>query len=146
MDNYPISGKSLEKFYHVNGDLLVQQYKKHLSDYSSWKPRSHADKWLLFPGNLGPRLSIDESSLSRGELYTIVTNKDGHGGKGTLVAIIEGVKAVEVSSILRKLPVKPATGCWRLLLTCPAPCTLSPGNAFPTRTGYRSLSRAEACL
>ena len=104
MDNYPISGKSLEKFYHVNGDLLVQQYKKHLSDYSSWEPRSHADKWLLFPGNLGPRLSIDESSLSRGELYTIVTNKDGHGGKGTLVAIIEGVKAVEVSSILRKLP------------------------------------------
>lgn len=99
MDNYPISGKSLEKFYHVNGDLLVQQYKKHLSDYSSWKPRSHADKWLLFPGNLGPRLSIDESSLSRGELYTIVTNKDGHGGKGTLVAIIEGVKAVEVSRI-----------------------------------------------
>ena len=104
MDNYPISGKSLEKFYHVNGDLLVQQYKKHLSDYPSWAPRSHADKWLLFPGNLGPRLSIDESSLSRGELYTIVTNKDGHGGKGTLVAIIEGVKAVEVSSILRKLP------------------------------------------
>ncbi|RGL79633.1 DDE transposase, partial [Butyricimonas virosa] len=33
------------------------------------------------------------------ELYTIVTNKDGHGGKGTLVAIIEGVKAVEVSRI-----------------------------------------------
>ena len=99
MDNYPISGKSLEKFYHVNGDLLVQQYKKHLSDYSSWEPRSHADKWLVFPENLGPRLSIDESSLSRGELYTIVTNKDGHGGKGTLVAIIEGVKAVEVSRI-----------------------------------------------
>ena len=104
MDNYPISGKSLEKFYHVNGDLLVQQYKKHLSDYPSWAPRSHADKWLVFPENLGPRLSIDESSLSRGELYTIVTNKDGHGGKGTLVAIIEGVKAVEVSRILRKLP------------------------------------------
>ena len=81
------------------GDLLVQQYKKHLSDYSSWEPLSHADQWLIFPGNLGPRLSIDESSLSRGELYTIVTNKDGHGGKGTLVAIIEGVKAVEVSRI-----------------------------------------------
>ena len=99
LDNYPISGKSLEKFYRVNGDLLVQQYKKHLSDYSSWEPLSHADQWLIFPGNLGPRLSIDESSLSRGELYTIVTNKDGHGGKGTLVAIIEGVKAVEVSRI-----------------------------------------------
>ena len=42
---------------------------------------------------------VDESSLCRGELYTIVTNKDGHGGKGTLVAIIEGVKAVEVSRI-----------------------------------------------
>ena len=104
MDNHPISGKSLEKHYHVNGELLVRQYKKHLSDYPSWEPRSHADKWLIFPENLGPRLSIDESSLSRGELYTIVTNKDGHGGKGTLVAIIEGVKAVEVSRVLKKLP------------------------------------------
>ena len=82
----------------------MRQYKKHLSDYPSWEPRSHADKWLIFPENLGPRLSIDESSLSRGELYTIVTNKDGHGGKGTLVAIIEGVKAVEVSRVLKKLP------------------------------------------
>ena len=99
MDNYPISGKSLEKFYHVNGDLLVQQYKKHLSDYPSWAPRSHAANLKGFSENLGPLLSIDESSLSRGELYTIVTNKDGHGGKGTLVAIIEGVKAVEVSRI-----------------------------------------------
>ena len=99
MDNHPISGKSLEKHYHVNGELLVRQYKKHLSDYPSWEPRSPADKWLIFPETLGPRLSIDESSLSRGELYTIVTNKDGHGGKGTLVAIIEGVKAVvDISS------------------------------------------------
>ena len=59
---------------------------------------------VALPGEPGPSLEYRREPLSRGELYTIVTNKDGHGGKGTLVAIIEGVKAVEVSSILRKLP------------------------------------------
>jgi len=36
-------------------------------------------------------LSIDETSLSQSELYTIVTNKSAKGKKGVLVAIIKGV-------------------------------------------------------
>jgi hypothetical protein len=35
----------------------------------------HAKDWLIFPENLGKRLSIDETALSNGELYTILTNK-----------------------------------------------------------------------
>ena len=38
---------------------------------------------------MGPNLSIDEVSLSQGELYTFVTNKEGKGKKGTLVASIK---------------------------------------------------------
>lgn len=34
-------------------------------------------------------LSIDETSLSNGELYTIVTNKAAKGGKGAIVAMID---------------------------------------------------------
>jgi transposase len=58
----------------------------------------------LYKKNIGSYLSIDETSLSNGELYTIVTNKEGHGKKGTLVAMIQGTKAEEVISALLKLP------------------------------------------
>jgi len=43
--------------------------------------------------------------LSNGELYTIITNKDAKGRKGSLVAMVKGTKASIVSEILMKLPV-----------------------------------------
>ena len=45
---------------------------------------------MLFPENIGNKLSIDEVSLSKGELYTFVTNKQGRAKKGSLVACIKG--------------------------------------------------------
>lgn len=104
MDNYPISSKSLEKHYHINGDRFGQQYKDHLSDYQQWNQKDHAQDWMLFADNLGPQLSIDETSLSNGELYTILTNKAGHGQKGTLVAMIKGTKAETVIDVLQQIP------------------------------------------
>lgn len=104
MDNYPISGKSLEKHYHINGDRFGQQYKDHLSDYPKWDQKDHAEDWLLFPDNLGPRLSLDETSLSNGELYTILTNKAARGQKGVLVAMIRGTKAESVIEVLTRIP------------------------------------------
>jgi len=59
----------------VNGKDLLRQYRDFQSGFKSWEQRGHARKWLLFPENLGSQLSIDETSLSRGELYTILTNK-----------------------------------------------------------------------
>lgn len=106
MDTYPISSNSLEKFFHIDGDLLGQQYKEHLSDYKTWEQKDHAHKWVLFPGNIGPRLSIDETSLSNGELYTILTNKEAKGRKGTIVAIIEGTTSDKIIGVLNKLPKK----------------------------------------
>jgi hypothetical protein len=41
----------------------------------------HAEEWMLFPDNLGEYLSIDETSLSNGELYTILTNRRPKGKK-----------------------------------------------------------------
>ena len=57
----------------------------------------------MFENNLGPRLSIDETALSRGELYTIVTNKEAKGKKGTLVAIIKGTKSDQVIPMIRTM-------------------------------------------
>lgn len=53
---------------------------------------------------MGENLSIDETSLSQGELYTVVTNKAAKGKKGALVAMIKGVESNYVSSILQKIP------------------------------------------
>ncbi len=54
---------------------------------------------------MGEYLSIDEVSLSKGELYTYLTNKAGKGRKGTLVASIKGTRANDIASVLNKLPL-----------------------------------------
>ena len=58
---------------------------------------------MLFPENVGPYLSIDEVSLSQGELYTFVTNKAGKGRSGTLVASIKGTLSKDIIKTLLKL-------------------------------------------
>lgn len=106
MDRYPITGRSLEWFFDIDGDLFERQYKRHLSGYWEWKDTAeglHAERWRVFPQNIGPHLSIDETSLSKGELYTIVTNKDAHGREHSLVAIILGTEADTVIHALRQI-------------------------------------------
>jgi transposase len=104
MDTYPISGKSLEKHYYINGTQFGQQYKDYLSDFYSWNQMSHAEHWILFKNNIGEYLSIDETALSNGELYTIITNKKAKGKKGVLVAMIHGTSSEKVIEILKKIP------------------------------------------
>lgn len=58
---------------------------------------------MLYPENIGPQLSIDETALSHGELYTIITNKAAKGKKGTLVAIIAGTSTQVIIPILEKI-------------------------------------------
>ena len=52
---------------------------------------------------MGSHLSIDETSLSNGELYTIVTNKAAHGRKGSIVAIVLGTDSDTVLHALRQI-------------------------------------------
>jgi len=104
LDTTPIPANTLESYYHVDGEQLERHYKEHLSGYRQWEQQDHADQWLLFPENMGTQLSIDETSLSNGELYTILTNKAAKGGKGTVIAIVKGTKAEEVMEVLDRLP------------------------------------------
>jgi transposase len=91
----------------VNGKLLEEQYASHLSNYSTWDQLEHAENYVVFPENIGAYLTIDETSLSQGELYTIITNKAAKGNKGCLVAIIKGTDSEIVKSILlRKIPLE----------------------------------------
>ena len=103
MDTSPITARSLQKPYHIKGDEFERAYKDHLSDFRTWKHREHAQKWLVFPKNIGPNLSIDETALSNGDLYTIISNKDAHGRKGALVAIVSGTRVEDVVAALMKI-------------------------------------------
>lgn len=99
MERSPTTSRSLDFYYYINEDTFEKQYKEVLSGYRQWKDKDHAAEWLVFPENIGPRLCIDETSISDGELYTIVS--DARGGKGSLVAIINGIKSDYIIDILK---------------------------------------------
>ncbi|MDD3161788.1 MAG: transposase [Bacteroidales bacterium] len=96
METSPVTCRTLEEYYHINGHTFEKQYKETLSGFRDWEQLSHADEWILFPENIGPHLAIDESSLSNGELYTFVTNRDQHGRDRSLVAVTAGTRSEDV--------------------------------------------------
>ena len=100
METSPVTCRTLETFYHINAHTFEKQYKETLSDFRNWEQLDHAEEWLLFPENIGPHLAIDESSLSNGELYTFITNRDRHTGEGSLVAVVSGTKSEDVIKVL----------------------------------------------
>jgi transposase len=77
---------------------LERAYKEQLSGYDE----TTAPEELFHPENMGEHLALDETSLHRGELYTVLTNKD----TGKLIALMEGTKASEiVAKLCAKLPM-----------------------------------------
>lgn len=75
-----------------------------ISDYRTWTQLDHAESYILFPENIGANMSLDETCLSNGDVYTILTNKNAHGRKGALVAMVRGVATDVVSSVFKKIP------------------------------------------
>jgi transposase len=75
-----------------------------LSGFKDWDQKEHAEKWILFPENIGKRLSLDEVAITNGELYTVLTNKEFHGRKRALVAMVQGTRSKDVAAILAKIP------------------------------------------
>lgn len=54
---------------------------------------------------MGERLSIDESCL-QDDLFTILSNKAGHGRQGTVIAMVRGTKASDVIEVLAQMPLE----------------------------------------
>ena len=94
----------MAKWNHLNPKTLEKQYKNDLSDFLEWEQTVN-EKALVYPENFGKRMSMDETALHNGELYTVITNKDKHGRKGALAALIKGTKNQIVSSALEIVPV-----------------------------------------
>lgn len=88
----------------MKAEKLRYHYKNHSSNFHDWDQREHAEDYMIFPQNIGEYLSIDELSLSKGELYTFITNKAGKSKNGTLVASIKGTRSQDIIKVLEKLP------------------------------------------
>ncbi|WP_425598049.1 ISAon1 family transposase, partial [Flavobacterium crassostreae] len=134
MDSSPNDCNAIASFYGVSGKNLQHQYKDFLSDFKIWDQKLHAKQWLIFPENIGKRLSIDETSLSNGELYTILTNKAGKGKKGTIVAMIAGTKAETVIAIIERIPLKQRNLVTEITLDMAGNMGLIAKKSFPNAT------------
>lgn len=102
----PVSLANIATSYRLETKAFERQYKDHLSTFRNWDQLSHSDKWILIEKNIGAYLSIDEVALSKGELYTIITNKVARGKRGSIIAIVEGTRIVDVARVLKKIDLK----------------------------------------
>src|SRR5665213_939720 len=97
--------KNIASYFAVTPNKLQRHYKHHVSGYKQWEQLPHAEDYLIFPENMTEHISIDEVSLSKGELYTIVTNKNTQSqNKKSLIAVISGTDAKTIESVLQKIP------------------------------------------
>lgn len=103
MDTYPVTARTVGRSYGIEGDKLGRAYKNHLSDFRTWDQAGHADEWMLLAENVGTRMSIDETLL-HDDLFTILSNRDGHGGPGTVAAVAAGTSAGEVLETIMQIP------------------------------------------
>ncbi|GHV54919.1 hypothetical protein FACS1894181_18710 [Bacteroidia bacterium] len=106
MDACPAPAQSLGKYCHTNGVQLERHHKEHPGGYKDWPEKEHALQWLVFPGNMGARLSMDEASISNGGLYAVAANKAGKGKKGALAAIVGGTPPEQAVEAFEKIPVE----------------------------------------
>ena len=86
---------------------------------------------MLFPNNFGMDMSLDETCLSNGEVYTILTNKAAHGGKGTLAAMIRVVSSDTVVEALREVPYEIRRGVRTVTTDLSSAMMLTVRRAFP---------------
>ena len=103
----PDTIKNIASYYGINSQKLQRHYKHKISGYQQWDQFCHADDYLIYPQNITDRLSIDEVSLSKGELYTFVTNKNMNvKNKKSVVAVINGTEAKVIQEVLEKITIE----------------------------------------
>ena len=86
---------------------------------------------MIYPENIGTRISIDETSFTNGELYTIITNKAAKGKGKSLIAMIKGVKSSEIIKILAKMSLTKREQVEEVTLDMAANMNLIVRQSFP---------------
>lgn len=136
MDNETITAREVGYTYMINSSTFAKRYKDNLSDYATWEAKDHAKDWVLLPENVGKAYGIDETSL-QGELYTIVHNKEAHGRKGAIVAIVKGTNSDEVVQVLLQLPENERENVESITMDLSDTMRAIAREAFPKATAIR---------
>ena len=132
VDTRPDTMTNIASYFQVSSDKLQRHYKHQISGYKQWDQLSHADDYLIFPENITDKLSIDEVSLSKGELYTFVTNKNtGVKNKHSIVAVINGTEARVIQEVLEKISLQKRNQVQEVSMDMARNMGLAIRNSFP---------------
>lgn len=116
----------------MNSQKLQRHYKKKVSGFKDWQQLAHAEDYLIYPDNMTDKLSIDEVSLSKGELYTFVTNKNiGVRNKKSVVAVIHGTEARTIQAVLERIPLEKRKQVTEVSMDMARNMGLAVKNSFP---------------
>lgn len=106
-----------------------------MSGFKQWDQLKHAEDYLIYPENITSNLSIDEVSLSKGELYTFVTNKNtGVKNKKCVVAVINGTEAKTIESVLARISLENRSKVKEVTMDMARNMALAVENSFPNST------------
>lgn len=132
MDTRPDTISNIASYFGVNSAKLQRHYKRHVSGFKQWDQLSHAEDYLLYPENITESISIDEVSLSKGELYTIVTNKQKNvKNRACVIAIINGTEAKTIQSVLERIPLEKRIQVKEVSMDMARNMALAVDNCFP---------------
>jgi transposase len=124
--------KNIASYYGIDGQKLQRHYKQDISGYKQWNQLAHADDYLIYPQNITDRLSIDEVSLSKGELYTFVTNKNINvKNKKSVIAVINGTEAKVIEEVLKKIAIEKRNGVKEVTMDMARNMALAVEKSFP---------------
>lgn len=132
MDTRPDTISNIASYYGVKSKTLQRHYKHKVSGFKQWGQLSHAEDYLIYPENITHHLSIDEVSLSKGELYTFVTNKNtGVKNKKSVVAIINGTDAKTIQEVLERISLQKRREVKEVSMDMAPSMGLAIKNSFP---------------
>jgi transposase len=123
---------NIASYYGVKSKTLQRHYKHEVSGFHQWMQSSHAEEYLIYPQNITDHMSIDEVSLSKGELYTFVTNKNSKvKNKKSVVAIINGTEAKVIEEVLKKISLEKREQVKEVSMDMARNMGLAVKNSFP---------------
>jgi len=135
VDTRPDTISNIASYYLVNIQKLQRHYKQKVSGFHQWDQLSHADDYLIYPDNITDKISIDEVSLSKGELYTFLTNKNIKiRNKKSVIAVINGTQAKTIQEVLDKISIEQRNKVTEISMDMARNMNLAAQNSFPKAT------------
>lgn len=126
---------NIASYFFVKSKTLQRHYKHLVSGFKNWNQLPHAEEYLIYPENITDKLSIDEVSLSKGELYTFVTNKNTNvRNKKSVVAVINGTAAETIEKVLEKITIEKRNQVKEVSMDMARNMGLAIENSFPNCT------------